>query len=111
MAHLAFAGEALHIVSGVVIASIYFLESYFDGDSKSTEGRVLIFFLHSCFQFLLVAFLPSRRSPASFNLSPVHALSCQVALGLLFGAGFMCFVGFMGFLFVSIFGSWVGFFK
>lgn len=71
-----------------MFASIYFHVSYFAGDSKSAEGQELIFFSCDCFPFLLVAFLLFRGSFAS---SSVHASSLQVALGLLFRGGFVCF--------------------
>lgn len=45
------------------------------------------------FPVVLVPFLPSRGSLASPNLPSVHALSCQVALDVLWGAGFTCFGG------------------
>lgn len=95
----AFVRDALQRVSAMAFARIYFCVSYCAADSRDAEGKGLIFFPHGCVQFLLVAFLPSRRSLASSNLSSVHAASCQVALGLLFGGGFICFGGFMDLLF------------
>lgn len=70
-----------------MFARVYFHVSYFAGDSKSAEGRELILFSRGCFPFLLVAFLPFRGSLAS----SVHASSYRIALGLLFGGGFVCF--------------------